>query len=278
MSEPASSDCCQCAASSVLRLVVQLQQVSAGQWQTALEQVLKEICTLLACDNAIFIGWRWGADAAQAKACPLPDTCGGWKPCLLMDALGSAVRQDRLVREWAGFVGAHGPDPLTLDVLNGAACTLDSSAFVQQCPADCSSESAGGCDWLHCGGELPPAVADRIIATQALDPLSKGAICVERFKGGSFGARQHETLELLMDATADWQRRALNGHGLFREQKSLSPRERDILGELLTTAPEKQIAAKLGLTVRTTHQYVTSVYRKMQVHSRAELMARFFNA
>lgn len=42
---------------------------------------------------------------------------------------------------------------------------------------------------------------------------------------------------------------------------------------LLSGRSEKQIACALGLTVRTTHIYVQSIYRKLYVHSRAELMA-----
>jgi DNA-binding CsgD family transcriptional regulator len=56
--------------------------------------------------------------------------------------------------------------------------------------------------------------------------------------------------------------------------QTLSPRERDILQLLLTGKPEKLVAAALGISRHTAHQYVKIVYRKMQVTSRAELMAR----
>jgi DNA-binding CsgD family transcriptional regulator len=54
----------------------------------------------------------------------------------------------------------------------------------------------------------------------------------------------------------------------------LSPRERQTLDGLLTGASEKQVADRLGLSVATVHQYVTSLYRRVRVTSRAELMAR----
>lgn len=56
---------------------------------------------------------------------------------------------------------------------------------------------------------------------------------------------------------------------------SLSPRQREVLAGLLEGESEKLVAARLGIGVRTVHEYVTAMYRHFRVHSRAELMARF---
>jgi DNA-binding NarL/FixJ family response regulator len=53
----------------------------------------------------------------------------------------------------------------------------------------------------------------------------------------------------------------------------LPPRLRQTLHCLLEGDSEKQVAARLGLSQATTHQYVTALYRRFGVHSRAELMA-----
>ncbi len=53
-----------------------------------------------------------------------------------------------------------------------------------------------------------------------------------------------------------------------------SPRERETLGLLLTGQSEKSIAATLGLSPHTVHDYVKVIFRKLGVASRAELMAR----
>jgi len=53
----------------------------------------------------------------------------------------------------------------------------------------------------------------------------------------------------------------------------LSPRLRQTLHFLLQGDSEKQVAARLGLSQGTTHEYVTDLYRRFGVHSRAELMA-----
>jgi DNA-binding CsgD family transcriptional regulator len=54
----------------------------------------------------------------------------------------------------------------------------------------------------------------------------------------------------------------------------LSPRERDTLRVLLTGTPEKQLADHLGVSAHTAHGYVKTLYKKLGVRSRVELMAR----
>jgi DNA-binding CsgD family transcriptional regulator len=53
----------------------------------------------------------------------------------------------------------------------------------------------------------------------------------------------------------------------------LPPRLRQTLHCLLQGDSEKQVAARLGLSQATIHEYVTAVYRRFRVHSRGELMA-----
>lgn len=53
----------------------------------------------------------------------------------------------------------------------------------------------------------------------------------------------------------------------------LAPHEHKVLELLLTDATEKQIAQVLDLAVSTTHGYVTAIFRKFGVRSRAGLMS-----
>ena len=55
----------------------------------------------------------------------------------------------------------------------------------------------------------------------------------------------------------------------------LSPRLREVLACLLEGDSETQAAKRLGLTPATAHQYIKSIYRRLGVNTRAELMARF---
>lgn len=52
----------------------------------------------------------------------------------------------------------------------------------------------------------------------------------------------------------------------------LPPRLRRVLEALSTGASEKQIAAQLGLSPHTVHQYVKDLFRRYRVHSRMELV------
>lgn len=55
--------------------------------------------------------------------------------------------------------------------------------------------------------------------------------------------------------------------------EKLSPRLRQTLACLEEGDSEKQVAARLGLSHATTHQYVTALYRHFRVQSRAQLLA-----
>ena len=54
-----------------------------------------------------------------------------------------------------------------------------------------------------------------------------------------------------------------------------SPRQVQVLRELLFGASEKQVAIRLGLSRHTVHEHVKQIYKRMMVCSRGELLARF---
>lgn len=57
------------------------------------------------------------------------------------------------------------------------------------------------------------------------------------------------------------------------EDMPLTPRERDVVGQLVSGASTRQIAAYTGLTVSTINTYVKRVFAKLGVHSRVALIA-----
>jgi DNA-binding CsgD family transcriptional regulator len=72
-------------------------------------------------------------------------------------------------------------------------------------------------------------------------------------------------------------RQIMLSHGLLVASSPLAPSERKVLQLLLTEASERQIAEHLGLAASTTHQYVTGLFRKFGVRSRAGLMSLWLN-
>jgi DNA-binding CsgD family transcriptional regulator len=69
----------------------------------------------------------------------------------------------------------------------------------------------------------------------------------------------------------------LVGHALVSvtepSPEKLSPRLRQTLACLLEGDSEKQVAARLSVSLPTTHQYVTPLYRHFKVKSRAQFLA-----
>ena len=54
---------------------------------------------------------------------------------------------------------------------------------------------------------------------------------------------------------------------------AFAPRLRQTLACLLQGDSEKHVASRLGISVATTHQYVSELYRRFGVHSRAQLLS-----
>ena len=69
-----------------------------------------------------------------------------------------------------------------------------------------------------------------------------------------------------------------NGHCAAKSLTAglgLSPRVRQTLEGLLGGDQEKEIASRMGVSKHTVHVYVKQLYRKFNVSSRGELLARF---
>ena len=59
------------------------------------------------------------------------------------------------------------------------------------------------------------------------------------------------------------------------ELEKLSPREREILDLLSEGASYKEIAGRLGLSIHTIRMHIRGIYRKLHVHSRGEVVAKY---
>lgn len=84
-----------------------------------------------------------------------------------------------------------------------------------------------------------------------------------------FSPRDRLILELLGEELArDWAEAGGPGPASL-----LAPRLRQVLSSLAAGASEKEIAASLGLSTHTVHDYSKALYRIFEVHSRTELMS-----
>jgi DNA-binding CsgD family transcriptional regulator len=107
-------------------------------------------------------------------------------------------------------------------------------------------------------------------------PVAISMICVHR----AVGDRDYTSRERRLLHFFHTELRPLVGTSLVSalepSPRGLSPRLRQTLACLLQGDSEKQVAARLGVSQATTHQYVTMLYRRFGVCSRAQLMAYAF--
>lgn len=61
------------------------------------------------------------------------------------------------------------------------------------------------------------------------------------------------------------------------EVYDFTPREQEVLSELVKGASYKMIADKLGVTYDTVHTYIKRIYKKLQVNSMSEAVAKAIN-
>jgi DNA-binding NarL/FixJ family response regulator len=57
----------------------------------------------------------------------------------------------------------------------------------------------------------------------------------------------------------------------------LTPHELDVAMAIIDGATNREVATRLYVSVKTVETHITRIYRKLQVRSRAELVAAYFN-
>ena len=100
-----------------------------------------------------------------------------------------------------------------------------------------------------------PGDAERRLASWGAALLARGLRYAKRLDGNNH-ERTYEDVQAMLERTP------------------LTPRERDVVGRLLSGASTRQIAQSTGLTVATVNTYLKRIFAKLGVHSRVELVAR----
>ncbi len=124
----------------------------------------------------------------------------------------------------------------------------------------------------------PMGIIDRMFGILNIDPQLEVYFCMDRSTGQElFDEDDRAFITMVLSTTWPHTIRYCQSMGFLEEQECLSPREQETLELLLQGFTEKEIAAKLGVTPRSAHQYVTIIYRKLKVNSRAQLMSRWLS-
>ena len=119
-------------------------------------------------------------------------------------------------------------------------------------------------------------LSDRMVGVHHLRAgVEAFVICDREAPRHPFEPRERDLLKNLLERTQPFFYRLCVSYGLLNDEgmEALTRREREALLLMLGPKTEKEMAAHMGLTPRSMHQYVIRVYRKLNVGSRAELMS-----
>lgn len=140
---------------------------------------------------------------------------------------------------------------------------------------DVISDESWEAHWLREVYYEPNGIVDRFFAIYPVDDQAESVVVFDR-RGGAepFGAEDREFLLLAVCGIGQLHRELmLNRGGVRNADRLLTPREIDVLKQVLTGDTEKEIAEVMGMGKSTLHHHVLSIYRKFGVRNRAGLQA-----
>lgn len=119
----------------------------------------------------------------------------------------------------------------------------------------------------------PSGVDDSLVGVRWRSHLRGECIVLKR----AFGARQFSPDERDLLGLIHTELAPLLELPRHESDVPLTGREQEIFDLLVAGASEKSIAARLKISTHTVHHHVKGIYRKLEIGSRAELMARARN-
>jgi DNA-binding CsgD family transcriptional regulator len=126
---------------------------------------------------------------------------------------------------------------------------------------------------------LDSGIVDRIVVGFPISAGRESFLMIDRIQkpGGPrrrhFSKREAQLAGSAARGVPELHRRLFLDCGLMVGDKVLSPTERQILRGLLTGQSEKELALAIGQKPATLHKYVTALYARYGVNSRAAFMA-----
>lgn len=185
----------------------------------------------------------------------------------------------------AGIVRSYDTEPSPREYRNFVKNQLATDEWIVGTMRDVGTHRAfirrdilGDRPWSSCPSSFLLAVHgvdDRMVGHHALNENLEVTICLDRKGPNSWTEQDRDWLLDLVVGLGPFTARLAMSYGLLRSQQALSPRERETLLHLLDGEPEALIADEMELAHSTVHQYVMSIFRKWDVNSRAELMAKW---
>jgi len=248
---------------SVHELWDSLADFPASRSDAALLHLKKTLCRWVAADSAFWVGVVRVASRDAARRDPLH----GWRG---RAAVHTRRHADSASLARRGMREQETDPPMTSRAITAGAGTfrvrtmhdglVDMAAFRRTAHYRVYYEALG--------------VKDRMWVVAPVNSDAESYLVLDRVASRRrFSAADAELAGRALRGIKWFHRQLLLSHGLPVAREPLSPAQRRVLLLLLSGQAEKHIAAALGLTPGTTHQYAVEIYRKLGVKGRAELAA-----
>lgn len=183
---------------------------------------------------------------------------------IVVDDAGSRRRVEAVLAKAGLQIGAAEEDALSLSVRLGGS----SPSVVVVAPGERSGITAAIRSVRRRLGSVPIV---------ALSPAGDEAECRRAISAGADGAVRDSDLDAALAATviaaAAGQISFPNGLQGAADERSLTPREKQVLTSVVTGLTNAQIGRKLGLAESTVKSHLSSAFAKLGVASRAEAAA-----
>jgi DNA-binding CsgD family transcriptional regulator len=246
---------------AITRLWAELAETPAARADEALTHCLSRLGNIIGAENLFWVG------AIRDDTSPGGARLQGWWPQAVRH-LHSTPQRDRLLADVLRRMKANIVDPYTEAIVREAGRTR---AFLR---SELVDDETWERFWLVNESLRPFAIEHRMVGAAAVDGRSESYIGLDRSpRERPFAKRERDLLHLFLLGSTGFHREQLLRHGLAHPP--LTPREREVLGLLLTDLGERDIGEALGLSWRTTHQYAVSILRKFGVKGRIGLMAHW---
>jgi len=287
MSRPCSPSVSSSTGPALFALWQRIAEFPAAEWEAALNDLMEWIAQAIDADNVIWIG----AIRVQRGAAAKRDAFLGWRlrgrRPLRPDP--EAYRQQLTAYYTSEHYGkltptyyqrSHEPKQEAHIGLTSRASMAGAGKFRVHRLRDGWIDFEAFRRSLHYRLYYRDAgIRDRIWIGFPVTPDRESFFLIDRFqqRGGPrrrlFSLEEAAGVGDAVRGLPEFHRRLFLGSGLLAGDKPLSPMEQEILRGLLTARTEKQIAASTGQKPATLHKYVTTLYARFGVKSRAALMA-----
>lgn len=238
----------------------ELADLDAACVVEARDHLLAGLCRLTGGDNASWVG------AVRMGTPPPADPVLGWRPRLIHH-LHPSGRLEQAGEEQRRLLESGHVDATTIHNVRTAG------RYRTHRLSDLVPPSWFGGDYYH-AYYLALGHHDAIWAGVPINADSEIYFGVYRnHRQPGFSEAERDAVAYALRGLRWFHRQQMLGHGLLLSASPLTRTEHAVLQGLLQGLSEKQIAASLGQSPYTTHEYVSHIFRKYAVHNRAALMA-----